>query len=289
MTSLSSFVLLRDQAGQGPVPFPAPHSQVAGSALQPTYELWGKGGTPQNQARDVPHGRRGRPVQAGGHSGGLGRLAAVGLPADSEHPERAQELVGDRDVGLLLLERSVVTLGQGQKAGLEIGVVEDERGRGLVGEEAEQGSPTAVDAAGGLLLAGVALSGGAAGKLDHAAGVVEPARVTAEGEQVVAHDLPPAAYPPPQPTQSGVVESGRHLLVEAADRDLASLVALGGQMEAESDGRRLIFGSGQPRSCPEAAGHPGQEAPSVLSSQSIGKGLPAEIADLKRREGEAGA
>src|SRR6266508_2154883 len=51
MNSLSIVTMRNDQAGRSPVPFPTPHSQVAGSSLQPTYELFGKGGTPQNQLR----------------------------------------------------------------------------------------------------------------------------------------------------------------------------------------------------------------------------------------------
>src|SRR5437773_6298059 len=45
-----------------PRPFPTPHSGIAGSALQPSFEFCGKGGTPQDQSRVLPNGARGRPT-----------------------------------------------------------------------------------------------------------------------------------------------------------------------------------------------------------------------------------
>lgn len=261
MTSLSSRMAFSSgEAERGPVPIPAPHSQVAGSALQPTYELLGKGGTPQNQSRVVPDGARGRPAQPSHLSGGLGELALVGLAADGQRPEGAQELVGDSDVGLLFLERVVLAPGECQKAGFEVRVVTDQTDGSRVGEQAEHWPAAAMDAAGGLLLGGAALGGVAAGQLDHAAGVVQAAWIAAECEQVSEKDVAKAPDLAQQPAEAGLGKCGRHLGVEAADRQVAGLDSL--------------------------TGHPGQEAAAVRAAELGAEPRLGHGRDLERRVAE---
>ena len=167
-----------------PWPFPTPHSGIAGSAHQPSFEFCGKGGTPQDQTRVLPNGDRGRPTgsnqgseRAGSSSGA--HLAAneperdpavVGAAAGGHRPEGAQELVGDRHVGLPLLQPVVLALSEGEEALPEVGVVVDQADGGLVGEQAQGLAAAAVDAAGRVGLARAALGGVAAGQLGQAAG-----------------------------------------------------------------------------------------------------------------------
>jgi len=97
MTSWPSITPLIHQAGRCPAPVPGTRSQAAGSARQPAYELWDRGGPAQDRALLVHHDRQGRPVQGGCHSRGIGQLAAIWLDAEGPDPECAQELAGAGD------------------------------------------------------------------------------------------------------------------------------------------------------------------------------------------------
>src|SRR5437870_12632433 len=166
----TSVCSLLDWIRCGPRPFPTPHSGIAGSALQPSSEFCGKGGTPQDQWRVLPNGGRGHPT--GSNQGSKQTdpssclvlaaddperdLAVVGAAAGRHRPERAQQLVGDGDVGLLLLQPVVVAPRERQEPLPEVGVVLDQSDRGLIGDQAQDLAAAAVDASGRIGLAGAA-------------------------------------------------------------------------------------------------------------------------------------
>src|SRR5690242_10287802 len=230
-----------------PWPFPTPHSGIAGSALQPSFEFCGKGGTPQDQSRVLPNERRGRPTGSNQGSERAGSsscsylaaseperdLAVVGAAAGGHGPEGAEELVGDRDIGLPLLQSVVLALGEREEALTEVGMVEDQADGGLIGEQAQDLAAAAMDAAGGRGLAGAPLGGVAAGQLGQAAGVVEAAEIAGHGEQVDEHDVAQAANLAPQPAQAGALEGGQHAPVEDRDHPLGDLHALGGELDSQ--------------------------------------------------------
>src|SRR5215831_17713805 len=230
-----------------PWPFPTPHSGIAGSALQPSFEFCGKGGTPQDQARVLPNGRRGRPTgsnrgseQAGWSSRWRlraddpeGDLAVVRAATGGQRPEDAQELVGDGDIGLALLQPVVLALGEGEEALAEVGVVQDQADGGLVGEQAQDLAAAAVDAAGRVGLAGAALGGVAAGQLGQAAGVVEATEVAGHREQVDEADVAQAADLAAQPAQAGSLEGGQHEPVQDGAHLLGGPPPLGGELDAQ--------------------------------------------------------
>jgi len=122
-----------------PQPFPTPQSGIAGSALQPSFEFCGKGGTPQDQSRVLPNGAWGRPAGSNPGSERAGSssrpcltandperdLAVVEAAGGGHRPEDAQELVGDRHVGLPLLHPVALARGEDEEALSEVGVVGD--------------------------------------------------------------------------------------------------------------------------------------------------------------------